>query len=357
MSQPVPAIAAITKKSTTIDSSAAQRQDGGNFHLQPMIRNKIMRTTYRHRTLGIAFTALLASVALLTRPFGIAGLAQSNQLAADGARLMRGAVDLHYHVDPGYSDMGHLRAARTAGVRALLLKNHYEASSALALLLRPEVPGLELYGGFVLNRSNGGLNVAGVEYMAGIGGAPKPGKIVWLPAGDTEKEVKESRNPNRPFVAVAKNGQLLPEVKEIISIIAKNNLVLASGHVVPEDALLAFREAKAAGVKLLIATHAADIAGKMTVEQMQEAAKLGAYIEFDYRNTLEGGRTDMIRKVGPEHCFLSEFWTRNQTPKEYAGAAGVGAFAAEMKKRGFTDRELEIMFKDNPARAIGLPTG
>jgi hypothetical protein len=33
-------------------------------------------------------------------------------------------------------------------------------------------------------------------------------------------------------------------------------------------------------VKLLIATHAADIAGKMTVEQMQEAAKLGAYIMF-----------------------------------------------------------------------------
>jgi hypothetical protein len=59
-------------------------------------------------------------------------------------------------------------------------------------------------------------------------------------------------------VAVSRNGQLLPEVKDIISIIAKNNLVLASGHVVPEDALLAFREAKAAGVKLLIATHAAD---------------------------------------------------------------------------------------------------
>jgi len=35
----------------------------------------------------------------------------------------------------------------------------------------------------------------------------------------------------------------------------------------------------------------------------------------------------------------------------------VGAFAAETKKRGFTDRELEMMFKDNPARAIGLSGG
>ena len=314
-----------------------------------------MRVTCDRHRLVIVFTAVLVGSGLLARPFGIAGLAQSSQQAAVGARLLRGAVDLHYHVDPGYSDMGHLRAARAAGIRALVLKNHYEPTSALVLLLRPEFPGLELYGGFVLNRSNGGNNVAGVEYMTSIGGQPKPGRVVWLPAGDTEKEAKESKNPTRPFVAVSRNGELLPAVKEIISIIAKNNLVLASGHVVPEDALLAFREAKAAGVKLLIATHAADLAGKMTVEQMREAAKLGAYIEFDYRNTLDGGRTDMIRQVGPEHCFLSEFWTKNQVPKEYAGAAGIGAFAAEMKKRGFTDRELDMMFRDNPARAIGLP--
>jgi len=311
-----------------------------------------MRITSR-RTLVVALVATLAGIFSVTGHFAIVGMAQSSQ-AADGARLMRGAVDLHYHVDPGYSNVGHLKAAQAAGVRALLLKHHYEPSASLVMLLRSEFPGLELYGGYVFNRSNGGVNIPGLEYMISIRGEPKPGKIVWLPAGDTEKEVKTSNTPNRPFVAVSKNGQLLPEVKEAIAIIAKNNLTLASGHVVPEDALLAFREAKAAGVKQMIATHAADLAGKMTVEQMQEAAKLGAWIEFDYRNTLEEGRTDMIRKVGPEHCFLSEFWTKNQAPKEYAGAAGIGAFAAEMKKRGFTDRELEMMFKDNPAKAIGL---
>ena len=313
-----------------------------------------MRIAWNRRRLVIGFVATLAVVALLARPFGIVGFAQSSQNAV-GARLMRGAVDLHYHVDPGYGDIGHLRAAKAAGVRALVLKNHYEPTSALAMLLRPEFSGLELYSGFVFNRSNGGVNVPGVEYMASIRGEPKPGKVVWLPAGDTEKEVKESKTPNRPFVSVSKNRQLLPEVKEALTVIAKNGYTLASGHVAPEDALLAFREAKTAGVRRLIVTHAADVAGKMTVEQMQEAAKLGAWIEFDYRNTLEGGRTDMIRKVGPEHCFLSEFWTKNGPPKEYAGAAGVGAFAAEMKKRGFTDRELEMMFKDNPAKAIGLP--
>ncbi len=311
------------------------------------------------RVLAIALAALLVG-GLLEAPLAIVGTAQSNQQAVDGARLMRGAVDLHYHVDPGYGVYENLAQAKAAGVRALLLKNHYEPTAALVMLLRPQFPGLELYAGFVFNRSNGGVNVPGVEYMASIRGEPKPGKIVWLPAGDTEREAKGGRNPNpnAPFVAVSKNGQLVPEMKQALAVIAKNNLTLASGHVVPEDALLAFREAKAAGVQRLIATHAADLSGKMTLAQMKEAAKLGAWIEFDYRNTLEDNRTDLIRGVGPEHCFLSEFWTKNGgngSPKEYAGAAGVGAFAAEMKKRGFTDRELEMMFKANPAAAIGLP--
>jgi predicted metal-dependent phosphotriesterase family hydrolase len=38
----------------------------------------------------------------------------------------------------------------------------------------------------------------------------------------------------------------------------------------------------------------------------------------------------------------------------YGGPEGVGAFADAMRARGFTDRELEVMFKENPAKALGL---
>src|SRR5215813_1091463 len=156
--------------------------------------------TWNCRMLPIAFAAVLVGVGLLATPFGIAGMAQSSQEAAIGARLMRGAVDLHYHVDPGYGVYEHLAQAKAAGVRALLLKNHYEPTAALVMLLRPQFQGLELYAGFVFNRSNGGVNVPGVEYMASIRGEPKPGKIVWLPAGDTEREAKgeEIRIPTHP---------------------------------------------------------------------------------------------------------------------------------------------------------------
>src|SRR3989454_8166217 len=187
-----------------------------------------MKITKRHKKtihllLVIPFAVLLAGAGLT---------AQSSQDAAVGARLMRGAVDLHYHVDPGYGIYENLAQAKAAGVRALLLKNHFEPTAALVMLLRPQFPGLELYAGFVFNRSNGGVNVPGVEYMASIRGEPKPGKIVWLPAGGTEKEARGGRNPNpnAPLVAGAKNGQLLPEGKRAFAVIAGDNFTLAAGH-------------------------------------------------------------------------------------------------------------------------------
>jgi len=72
------------------------------------------------------------------------------------------------------------------------------------------------------------------------------------------------------------------------------------------------------------------------------------------RNTLEGGRTDAIRKVGPQFSFISEFWTKLSSPREYGGFDGVGTFAEAMRARGFNDRELDLMFKENPAKVLDL---
>ncbi len=316
-----------------------------------------MSGTWNRGTLGVALLAAVTALGLLAKPQF--GAAQSSR-EADGARLLKGALDLHFHMDPwppgalnGQAGIAEVRVARSRGMRGLVIKDHNEPTAPLAYHLRQEIPGLELYGGFVMNRPNGGVNPAGVEFMATkIKG--EPGRIVWMPAGDTAKEVRASKNPNGPFVAVSHNGELLPEVKEVISIVAKHGLVIASGHILPEEALMVFREAKRQGAQHMIATHAFDLAGKMTLEQMQEAAKLGVFIEFDFRNTLEGGRMDAIRNVGPQFSFLSEFWTKVTAPKEYGGLDGVGAFAETMRAHGFTDRELDLMFKENPAKALGL---
>ena len=323
-----------------------------------------MSVTSKPLVLVIVLLAAFAALGLFGRHLAGAGGAQS-PLEADGARLLKGAIDMHFHMDPpgvdtkegqGQADISKVRTARAHGVRALVIKDHNEPTGGLVYLLRQEIPDFLMYGAFVLNLSNGGLNVEGVKFMLGIKGAP--GKVVWMPAGDTETEVKHSKNPDAPFVSVQKGGQLLPEVKTILGLIAKNDLVLASGHILAPDALMLFSEAQKMGVKHMVATHAFDLTGKMTTVQMQAAAKLGVIIEFDYRNVFDegGARLDVIRQVGPEHCLISEFWTNKPgATREYAGFAGAGEWVAAMHKRGFTDHELDVMVKDNPAKLLGLP--
>jgi hypothetical protein len=303
--------------------------------------------------------SLSVGLGLFTKPaFSQSQLDQLKQRQDEGARLLKGAIDMHFHMDavPQYSaTIYDFRTAAAHGLRGLVIKNHNEPTATLAYLLRMEVPNFEAFGGLVMNFSNGGENPAGVEYMAHVPGAP--GKVVWMPAGDSEIESRTAKTPNQPFVVVSRNGELVPETKSVIALVAKYNLILASGHIAPEEALLVFAEGRKQGVQHMIATHAMDLAGKMNMDQMKQAVKLGAIIEFDFRNILsEGGRrADAMRELGPEHCLVSEFWTKTDQPKEYAGYDGVGAFVDAMHARGFTDHELDLMFKENPARLLGLP--
>lgn len=322
---------------------------------------------------AIRNVVLLAGIAAaaLGRPLVSARAGQSaptqtpRELA--GARVLKGAIDLHFHMDApaqmgrgGQGDITQVRMAKARGLRGLVLKNHNEPTGTLAYHLRLDVPGIELFGGIVMNRSNGGMNPAAVDYMAAHT-AGTLGRVVWMPAGDTELEMKASRTPSAPFVVVSKNGTLTPDTMEVLGLIAKNDtLILASGHVVAADALLLFNEAHRMGITHMIATHAMDIypgdkVGKMSIAEMRESAKLGAFIEFDMRNIFDDGgvRADAIKAIGPQYCFISEFWTRNN-PREYGGLDAMGTFVEQMKAKGFTDHDLDLMFKENPARLLGL---
>ena len=194
-------------------------------------------------------------------------------------------------------------------MRAIVLKNHFESTAGPVYLVRQVVPGIEVFGGIDLNLTVGGINPAAVEHMTRVTGGW--GRMVWFPTFDAENQVRYSKQ-NRPFVSVSKNGELLPAVKEVIGLIAKNNLVLATGHSSAEEGLMLLREGRRQGVQHMVVTHAMNDPVEMNVAQMQEAAKLGAFIEFvggTLASADAGARmdrfADAIRKVGPEFCILS----------------------------------------------------
>src|SRR6266550_422013 len=196
--------------------------------------------------------------------------------------ILAGAIDIHVHSDPdnrprSIDAIDVAKLSRTRGMRAIVLKNHYDPTAALAYVVRKEVPGIEVFGGIDLNLTVGGMNPVAVEHMTEVSGGW--GRIVWMSTFDAENQVRYSKE-NRPFVSVSRNGELLPEVKQVIAVIAKHNLVLATGHVSPEEGLMLLREGRRQGVQRMVVTHAINPPIVMSVGQMKEAATLGAFIEF-----------------------------------------------------------------------------
>jgi microsomal dipeptidase-like Zn-dependent dipeptidase len=229
-----------------------------------------------------------------------------------------------------------------------VLKNHYESTAALAYVVRKEVPGIEIFGGIDLNLTVGGINPAAVERMTMMKGGW--GRVVWMPTFDAENQVRDSKE-NRPFVAVARNGELLPEVKQVIGIVKRHNLMLETGHSSPEEGLMIVREARRQGVEHIVVTHATTPPVRMAIAQMKEAAQMGAFIELVYgrMNAAEWARA--IREVGAEHVILSSDLGQANNPLH---PDGMVAYFAALKKEGFTDAQIDLMAKTNPAKALGL---
>jgi hypothetical protein len=280
---------------------------------------------------------------------------------ANVARDLRGAIDIHVHAHPDNvpRSLDGLEAARFAkdkGMRAIVLKSHFDPTAGLAWLARKAVPGIEVFGGIDLNLPVGGMNAHAVEHMARMNGGW--GRMVWMSTFDAENQIRTGKSPNAPFVRVSQNGALLPETKAVLAAIRKHNLVLASGHVSAQEALLMFEEGQRLGIRGMVATHGMSTPTLLTAEQAQQAARLGAFIEFvsgTLANASAQPRIDRIaediRKVGVEHAILSSDLGQagNALP-----ADGFATFIDALRKKGFTDQELDRMAKQNPAKLLGL---
>ena len=140
---------------------------------------------------------------------------------------------------------------------------------------------------------------------------------------------------------------------------AANTALKDDLEVSAEEGLMLLREGKRQGVQHMVVTHAHVPYIAMTVPQMQEAAKLGAFIEFAGASIADAdgqAKMDMfaatIPKVGAEFCILSaDLGLKGDAlPPD-----GFAAIILALKARGIPERDLDLMTKRNPARVLGLP--
>jgi hypothetical protein len=273
------------------------------------------------------------------------------------AQTMNGAIDMHAHSDPdgtprAIDAIDLARLAKSRGMRGLVLKNHYEPTASLAYIVRKEVPGIEIFGGISLDLTVGGVNPAAVEWMTKVKGGY--GRVVWMPTFDSENQVKR-QNQQRPFARVAKDGKLVPEVVQVIGIVAKNNLVLETGHSSGAEDLLLIQEAKRQGVQHVMVTHAlTNPGGPLTLAEIQEAAKMGASIELVYSPLNDAQLqkdVEVIRAVGVGSVVLSSDLGQPTNPLH---PDGLLALYKGLVAHGLTVAEVDQMSKVNPAKLLGL---
>jgi hypothetical protein len=122
------------------------------------------------------------------------------------------------------------------------------------------------------------------------------------------------------------------------------------------------KEARGLGLPVIV-THPLLESVGMSLEQMRQAADMGAYLEFVTAFTREEKTireyVDAIRKIGPEHCIVSSDKGQGRGEEGHDGpivthVQGLAEAAGILRKNGFTEAELDLMFKSNPARLLGL---
>ncbi|MFD0520710.1 DUF6282 family protein [Paractinoplanes durhamensis] len=259
-------------------------------------------------------------------------------------------------------------AARFAevGLAGFVIKSHYLTTAERASVVRAAVPGTDVLGAITLNGSMGGMNPAAVEIAGRLGA-----RIVWMPTVDSRNQRSSTAADlpgSKPAMwgalqadlhaqgivpdvveVVDADGSVLEKVRQVLRVIARHDLVLATGHLSAPEILAVVRAAREEGVRRVVVTHPEFTSQRLTVAQQQELAAEGALLERCFTTPYTGKVSwdDLfanIRAVGVEHSVLSSDLGQPFNPPVEDGLA---LFADRLLEAGFTADEIRTMAVTN----------
>ncbi|MDA8126481.1 MAG: DUF6282 family protein [Deltaproteobacteria bacterium] len=287
---------------------------------------------------------------------------------------LKDAYDLHVHSGPDvlprrFDDIDMARRIIAAGMKGYVIKSHYFCTSERAQLIGKMFPRCNAVGAVTLNSSMGGINPAAVE-MAGRSGA----KMVWFPTIDSANELEQlARSPadklpywakikrqmeaegvRSPTLCILKNGKLQDEAFEILDIMARFNMILATGHVSKAEAFALVKAARARKVERIIMTHVDFPATFLTIEEQKEMVRCGACMEHTYTTPATGKVAwdlvmAQIRAIGPEHIVIGT--DLGQTAGVFPDE-GLVLYGRKMVENGFSEEDFRTIIVKNAAALL-----
>ncbi|MBI2866811.1 MAG: hypothetical protein HYX97_00580, partial [Chloroflexi bacterium] len=185
--------------------------------------------------------------------------------SAKARAIIRGAYDLHVHSKPDlydrhWSDIEAAREYKKAGMAGILIRGHISSTVERGKIAQ-EVTGFPVWGCILLEGFVGGVNVLGTEAALAQGG-----KLVCLPnahAANFRKRLGKKalhksgalETPEPSIPVVDKSGKLLPDVRDVIRLVAKYGAMLDAGYCSLKETFTIVDEAEKAGVKAIIVSN------------------------------------------------------------------------------------------------------
>lgn len=293
--------------------------------------------------------------------------------------LVRGAYDLHVHIEPDLierstTDLELARRFEELGLAGFVLKSHYVPTGERAAIVSATCPGVRVLGGVTLNGGIGGLNALAVEIAARQGA-----RFVWLPTVDAENEaIALARDPaaKRPVwariqeefsalglrdgpVTVVERGGVTDGLRAVLAVAAAHDLVLATGHLGAEEIGTVVPAALAAGVRQIVVTHPDYPTQNLSLDEQRALARSGAMLERCFAPSYSGKVPwerlfESIRATGPERNVLSSDLGQVANPPVEDGLA---LMADRLLAAGFSETEVRTMAVTNTRRLAGERDG
>jgi hypothetical protein len=291
--------------------------------------------------------------------------------------LVQGAYDLHVHIAPDVpprriDDVTLARRCAEVGLAGFALKSHYTSTAERAQVVSSLVPGVRVVGAIALNQAVGGMNALAVEIAVREGA-----RIVWMPTVDSPAETAGRTEPKpgdkvpqwarlqhelrslglgvEPVHVTAADGSLLPETREVLRAIARNGLVLATGHLGRDDTFAVVEGALEEGVSEIVVTHPEFPCQDFSLEDQRELAARGCLLERCLSTPLSAKTTwehvfDGVRAVGVEHSLFSSDCGNPEYPPVEDGLA---LWADRLLGAGFDEDEVHEMIVGRSRQLAG----
>jgi hypothetical protein len=287
----------------------------------------------------------------------------------EARQLMEGAVDTHVHSAPDLvarklDDFELVRQARERGMAGLVLKNHFFTTTLRAQLVASQVPGIAVVGSIVLNQPMGGINPWAVE-AAGRGGA----KVVWMPTAHAENQLHHETGPgvrahpaamhlpgrSAAVTVFEADGRPSADTETVLEIIRDRGMVLATGHLTPDEVDRLTARAVEIGVRKIVSTHPDSPSISIPVALQKKLAERGVYFERTFNVTQPRykrldvpGLAARIREVGPQSTIMATDFGQPDSPYP---ADGLESYIQGMLENGISADEVRQMVSQH-ARAL-----